>query len=51
VCVCVCVGGGVCGIVMSDTNRKVTGSRPNYVNFSIYLVVLAALGPEVHSVS
>jgi hypothetical protein len=36
------------------TSRKVAGSRPDEVNdffFSIYLILLAALGPEVYSAS
>jgi hypothetical protein len=28
---------------------KVVGSRPGEVNFSIYLILPAALGPGVHS--
>jgi hypothetical protein len=34
-------------------SRKVAGSKPNEVNefFSIYLILLAALNPEVHSAS
>jgi hypothetical protein len=36
------------------TSRKVTGSRPDNVNFflvAIYLVLPATLGPRVHSAS
>jgi hypothetical protein len=35
------------------TSRKVAGSRPDEVNefYSIYLILLAALGPGVHSAS
>jgi hypothetical protein len=30
---------------------KIAGSRPDEVNFSIYLILLAALGLGVHSAS
>jgi hypothetical protein len=33
------------------TNRKVAGSRPDEENFSIYLIIPAALGPGVYSYS
>jgi hypothetical protein len=33
------------------TSRKVAGSTPDYVNFYIYLILLAALGPGVYSAS
>jgi hypothetical protein len=33
------------------TSRNVAGSRPNEVNFSIYLMLPAPLGPGVHSAS
>jgi hypothetical protein len=33
------------------TSRKVASSRPDEVNFSIHLILLAALGPGVHSTS
>jgi hypothetical protein len=35
------------------TSRKIAGSRPDEVNafFSIYLILLAALGPGVYSAS
>jgi hypothetical protein len=36
----------ICG-----TRRKVAGSRPNEVRFSIYLILPAALGPGVRSFS
>jgi hypothetical protein len=32
-----------------STNRKVAGSIPDEVNFSIYLILPAALGPAVYS--
>jgi hypothetical protein len=32
-------------------NWKVVGSRPDEVKFLIYLILPAALGPEVHSAS
>jgi hypothetical protein len=32
-------------------SRKVAGSRPDELNFSIYLILLAALGSGVHSAS
>jgi hypothetical protein len=31
--------------------QKVAGSRPDEVNFSIYLILLSALGPRVYSAS
>jgi energy-converting hydrogenase Eha subunit F len=39
--------------VVSATSQKVSVSRPNEVNafFSIYLILLAALGLGVHSAS
>jgi hypothetical protein len=30
---------------------QAVGSRPDEVNFSVYLILLATLGPKVHSAS
>jgi hypothetical protein len=38
-------------VVVNATSRKVKGSRPDKVNFSIYLILPAALGPGVYSAS
>jgi hypothetical protein len=34
-----------------STSRKVAGSRPYEVNFNIYLILPAALGPGFHTAS
>jgi hypothetical protein len=38
-------------LMHSATSRKVAGSRPDEVKFSIYLILPAALGPAVYSAS
>jgi hypothetical protein len=37
-----------CKTVHLNTPRKVAGSRPDEVNFSIYLILPVALGPGIH---
>jgi hypothetical protein len=45
--------GARCSVVVKAiaTNRKVAGSIPDEVNFSIYLTLPAVLGPGVYSAS
>jgi hypothetical protein len=47
----VCVARGSVVVRHSATSLKVAGSRPDEVNFLIYLILSAALCPAVHSAS
>jgi hypothetical protein len=38
-------------LLLCATSRNVAGPRPDEVNFSIYLILPAALGPGVYSAS
>jgi hypothetical protein len=43
---------GACGsVLVKALCYKVTGSRPDEINFSIYPILPAVLGPGVHSAS